>query len=151
MSPQHQLNRIRTPFGRLDRRRVIDAIDLSGQRAIVTGGSSGIGTETARASPVLAAILSPIALPARRRRACRLRIRVSGDGQPLTGVTIVILTRPADSSLLDVCRYRNMIAPWHEQRRRRTSSTRSPSSKRREILVLLRAGAAGDRVGPGAG
>jgi hypothetical protein len=29
---------------------------------------------------------------------------------------------------LDVCRYRHMIAPWHEQRRRRTSSTLSPSS-----------------------
>ena len=29
---------------------------------------------------------------------------------------------------LDICRYRNMVGPWHEQRRRRTSSTRSPSS-----------------------
>jgi hypothetical protein len=28
---------------------VIDGIDLSGRRAIVTGGSSGIGIETARA------------------------------------------------------------------------------------------------------
>jgi DNA-binding CsgD family transcriptional regulator len=28
---------------------------------------------------------------------------------------------------LGACRYRHMMAPWHEQRRRRTSSTRSPS------------------------
>ena len=37
-------------------------------------------------------------------------------------------SRPAWSSRLDVCRYGNMIRPWHEQRRRPTSSTRSPSS-----------------------
>jgi len=69
---------------------VIDAIDLSGQRAIVTGGSSGIGTETARASPVLADPLTHRP-PCRRRRACRLRdTRIPETAQPLTGVTIVI-------------------------------------------------------------
>ena len=41
---------IRTPFGSASTAaEVIDGIDLSGRRAIVTGGSSGIGVETARA------------------------------------------------------------------------------------------------------
>jgi NAD(P)-dependent dehydrogenase (short-subunit alcohol dehydrogenase family) len=41
---------IRTPFGfESTAAEVIDGIDLSGKRAIVTGGSSGIGVETARA------------------------------------------------------------------------------------------------------
>jgi NAD(P)-dependent dehydrogenase (short-subunit alcohol dehydrogenase family) len=41
---------IRTPFGfDSTAAEVIEGIDLSGRRAIVTGGSSGIGVETARA------------------------------------------------------------------------------------------------------
>jgi NAD(P)-dependent dehydrogenase (short-subunit alcohol dehydrogenase family) len=41
---------IQTPFGFASTAaEVIDGIDLSGKRAIVTGGSSGIGVETARA------------------------------------------------------------------------------------------------------
>src|SRR5215212_2573913 len=41
---------IRTPFGFSSTADdVIGGIDLSGRRAIVTGGSSGIGVETARA------------------------------------------------------------------------------------------------------
>jgi NAD(P)-dependent dehydrogenase (short-subunit alcohol dehydrogenase family) len=43
---------------------VIDGIDLSGRRAIVTGGSSGIGVETARA---LASVGAEVALAVRRR------------------------------------------------------------------------------------
>jgi len=43
-------NLIQTPFGfDSTAAEVIDGIDLSGKRAIVTGGSSGIGIETARA------------------------------------------------------------------------------------------------------
>jgi NAD(P)-dependent dehydrogenase (short-subunit alcohol dehydrogenase family) len=43
-------NRIITPFGaESTAAEVLDGIDLSGKRAIVTGGSSGIGVETARA------------------------------------------------------------------------------------------------------
>ena len=42
--------RITTPFGfESTAAEVVDGIDLSGKRAIVTGGSSGIGVETARA------------------------------------------------------------------------------------------------------
>jgi hypothetical protein len=41
---------ITTPFGfETTAAEVIDGIDLTGKRAIVTGGSSGIGIETARA------------------------------------------------------------------------------------------------------
>jgi len=43
-------DRITTRFGaESTAAEVIDGIDLSGRRAIVTGGSSGIGIETARA------------------------------------------------------------------------------------------------------
>ncbi len=43
-------NRIKTPFGaKSTAREVLEGIDLSGKRAIVTGASSGIGVETARA------------------------------------------------------------------------------------------------------
>lgn len=42
--------RITTPFGaESTARQVIEGIDLTGKRAIVTGGSSGLGLETARA------------------------------------------------------------------------------------------------------
>ncbi|MDN3355798.1 SDR family NAD(P)-dependent oxidoreductase [Actinomadura sp. DC4] len=44
------MSRITTPFGaRSTAAEVIAGIDLTGRRAIVTGGSSGIGVETARA------------------------------------------------------------------------------------------------------
>jgi NAD(P)-dependent dehydrogenase (short-subunit alcohol dehydrogenase family) len=44
------MNRITTPFGaQSTAAEVIAGIDLTGKRAIVTGGSSGIGVETARA------------------------------------------------------------------------------------------------------
>jgi NAD(P)-dependent dehydrogenase (short-subunit alcohol dehydrogenase family) len=43
-------NRITTPFGaESTAAEVLDGIDLSGKRAVITGGSSGLGVETARA------------------------------------------------------------------------------------------------------
>src|ERR1700754_4403622 len=44
------MSRITTPFGATSTAaEVIDGIDLTGKRAVVTGGASGIGVETARA------------------------------------------------------------------------------------------------------
>ena len=43
-------NRVTTPFGaETTAREVLEGVDLSGKRAVVTGASSGIGVETARA------------------------------------------------------------------------------------------------------
>src|SRR6201996_1254287 len=57
----------RTPFGRHSAAaEVIDGVDLSGKRAIVTGAGSGIGTETARA---LASAGAEVVLAVRRPQA----------------------------------------------------------------------------------
>src|ERR1700689_3654581 len=56
-----------TPFDRHSTAaEVIDGVDLSGQRAIVTGAGSGIGTETAR---VLASAGAEVVLAVRRPQA----------------------------------------------------------------------------------
>jgi NAD(P)-dependent dehydrogenase (short-subunit alcohol dehydrogenase family) len=58
---------IRTPFGFSSTADdVIEGIDLSGRRAIVTGGASGIGVETARA---LASAGAEVTLAVRRTAA----------------------------------------------------------------------------------
>jgi NAD(P)-dependent dehydrogenase (short-subunit alcohol dehydrogenase family) len=50
MAATEAVSRITTPFGyESTAAEVVDGIDLSGKRAIVTGGGSGIGIETARA------------------------------------------------------------------------------------------------------
>src|SRR5258707_6242922 len=65
-----------TPFGRHSTAsEVIDGVDLSGKRAIVTGAGSGIGTETARA---LASAGAEVVLAVRRPRAA---------GQIAAGIT----------------------------------------------------------------
>ncbi|MDT5118283.1 MAG: hypothetical protein QOE30_4022 [Mycobacterium sp.] len=57
-------NRITTPFGaESTAAEVLDGIDLAGKRAVVTGGSSGIGVETARA---LASANAEVTLAVRR-------------------------------------------------------------------------------------
>ena len=44
------MSRITTPFdAQLTAGEVIAGVDLTGKRAVVTGGASGIGLETARA------------------------------------------------------------------------------------------------------
>src|ERR1700728_3873970 len=58
-----------TPFGRTSTAsEVIDGVDLSGKRAIVTGAGSGIGTETARA---LASAGAEVTLAVRRPQAAQ--------------------------------------------------------------------------------
>jgi NAD(P)-dependent dehydrogenase (short-subunit alcohol dehydrogenase family) len=58
---------LQTPFSRTSTAsEVIDGVDLSGQRAIVTGAGSGIGTETARA---LASAGAEVVLAVRRPQA----------------------------------------------------------------------------------
>ena len=61
--------RIRTPFGyETTAAEVVEAVDLTGKRAIVTGGASGIGVETARALAGAGATVT-------------LAVRRTGDGE----------------------------------------------------------------------
>jgi NAD(P)-dependent dehydrogenase (short-subunit alcohol dehydrogenase family) len=71
---------IRTPFG-FDSTalEVVDGIDLSGKRAIVTGGASGIGIETARA---LASAGAEVTIAARNADAAE---KVAADVKRSTG------------------------------------------------------------------
>jgi NAD(P)-dependent dehydrogenase (short-subunit alcohol dehydrogenase family) len=71
---------IRTPFG-FDSTalEVVDGIDLSGKRAIVTGGASGIGIETARA---LASAGAEVTIAARNAGAAE---KVAADVKRSTG------------------------------------------------------------------
>ncbi len=73
-------NRITTPFGaQSTAEEVIAGIDLTGKRAIVTGGSSGIGVETARA---LAGAGAEVTLAVRNLEA---GVRTAGDIVASTG------------------------------------------------------------------
>jgi NAD(P)-dependent dehydrogenase (short-subunit alcohol dehydrogenase family) len=66
------LARITTPFGfHSTAAEVIAGVDLSGKRAIVTGGASGIGVETARA---LAAAGATVTLAVRRTEAAQAAV-----------------------------------------------------------------------------
>ena len=81
---------IRTPFGFSSTADdVIDGVDLSGRRAIVTGGSSGIGVETARA---LASAGAEVTLAVRRPTAAT---EVAADITKSTGNEAVHV-RPLD-------------------------------------------------------
>jgi NAD(P)-dependent dehydrogenase (short-subunit alcohol dehydrogenase family) len=81
-------NRISTPFtAETTAAEVIAGIDLSGKRAIVTGGSSGIGTETARA---LTSAGAEVTLAVRDIEAGN---RVSGNIIAATGNTNVLVER----------------------------------------------------------
>ncbi|HEY7632862.1 MAG TPA: SDR family NAD(P)-dependent oxidoreductase [Thermoleophilaceae bacterium] len=61
------ITRVTTPFGfETTAAEVVDGVDLSGKRAIVTGGASGIGVETARA---LAGAGAEVTLAVRNTRA----------------------------------------------------------------------------------
>lgn len=69
-----------SPFGyRTTAREVVEGLDLSGRRAIVTGGYSGIGLETVRA---LAGAGAEVIVPARNRRKAEAAIEEI-DTRPL--------------------------------------------------------------------
>lgn len=74
------MDRIKTPFGfSSTATEVVTGVDLSGKRAVVTGGSSGIGIETARA---LAAAGADVTLAGRSAEA---GIRTAKDIAASTG------------------------------------------------------------------
>jgi NAD(P)-dependent dehydrogenase (short-subunit alcohol dehydrogenase family) len=95
-----------TPFDRHSTTaEVIDRVDLSGQRAIVTGAGSGIGTETARA---LASAGAEVVLAVRRpQAAAQIAAGIAGS----TGNTNVSV-RALD--LADQDSVRGFAAAWDQ-------------------------------------
>jgi NAD(P)-dependent dehydrogenase (short-subunit alcohol dehydrogenase family) len=98
------MSRITTPFGfHSTASEVLQGVDLSGKRAIVTGASSGIGVETARA---LAASGAEVTLAVRRVQAGETiadQIRQSTGNRK-------VLVRPLD--LLDPSSIGHFTAHW---------------------------------------
>jgi NAD(P)-dependent dehydrogenase (short-subunit alcohol dehydrogenase family) len=96
--------RIQTPFGfDSTAAEVIEGIDLSGRHAIVTGASSGIGVETARA---LASVGAAVTLAVRDTDAGR---RTATQIQDATGNESVDV-RPLD--LADLASVAAFVATW---------------------------------------
>jgi NAD(P)-dependent dehydrogenase (short-subunit alcohol dehydrogenase family) len=96
--------RIQTPFGATSTAaEVIAGIDLTGKRAIVTGGGSGIGVETVRA---LAGAGAEVTIAVRRRE--------QGDiaAHDVTSTTGSILVRVADLDLADQASVRRFVDAW---------------------------------------
>ncbi|HET8591622.1 MAG TPA: SDR family NAD(P)-dependent oxidoreductase [Nakamurella sp.] len=92
-----------TPFGHDSTAAdVIAGIDLAGRRAIVTGGASGIGTETARA---LAAAGAAVTLAVRDRDAGE---RVAAELRSTTGAAVTVAT----VDLADLASVRSFAAAW---------------------------------------
>jgi NAD(P)-dependent dehydrogenase (short-subunit alcohol dehydrogenase family) len=97
--------RITTPFGaQSTAAEVVAGIDLTGRRAIVTGGSSGIGVETARA---LAAANAEVTLAVRDLEAGR---KAAAEITATTGDERVLVT-PLD--LADQGSVTAFVAGWH--------------------------------------
>jgi NAD(P)-dependent dehydrogenase (short-subunit alcohol dehydrogenase family) len=96
--------RITTPFGFASTAaEVLDGVDLTGRRAVVTGGASGIGIETARA---LAGAGAEVTLAVRRRDAGE---RTAEDIIATTGNKQVLV---ADLDLADQASVRRFTAAW---------------------------------------
>ena len=97
-------NRISTPFtADTTAAEVIAGVDLSGKRAIVTGGSSGIGTETARA---LASAGAEVTLSVRDVEA---GTRVAGNIIAATGNTNVFVEQLDLSDQMSVAAF---VSRW---------------------------------------
>lgn len=94
----------RTPFGfRSTAAEVIQGIDLSGKRAVVTGGASGLGMETARA---LASAGADVTLAVRDTQAGE---RAAMDIRASTGNQAV---RPAKMDLIERASIAAFCAGW---------------------------------------
>ena len=97
---------IETPFGPDSKAsEVLEGIDLSGRRAIVTGGASGIGIETARA---LAGAGAAVTLAVRDIEAGE---RTAGEIRSSTGNDEVAV---AALELTDLANVRAFAAAWQE-------------------------------------
>lgn len=96
---------IRTPFGFASTAdEVIAGVDLTGKRAIVTGGASGIGIETARA---LASVGAEVVLAVRR---VDVGEQIATDIRAITGnphVHVALL------DLADIHSVHAFVASWH--------------------------------------
>ena len=98
------MNRIETKFGfSSTAAEVVEGIDLSGKRAVVTGGSSGIGIETARA---LAAAGAEVTLAVRNVDAGR---QTAADISATTGNE---RTRVAQLDLIDRASIARFVREW---------------------------------------
>src|SRR5689334_7025343 len=97
-------NPVTTPFSRESTAaEVIEGIDLSGKRAIVTGGASGIGVETARA---LAGAGAEVTIAVRDLEAGR---RAAEDITGTTGDKILV----ARLDLADRSSVAEFVSGWH--------------------------------------
>ncbi len=95
---------VSTPFGfKSTAAEVIEGVDLTGKRAIVTGGASGIGIDTARA---LAAAGAEVVLAVRRLDA----------GEKVAGELLAATANPkvgvASLNLSDITSVRAFVAQW---------------------------------------
>jgi NAD(P)-dependent dehydrogenase (short-subunit alcohol dehydrogenase family) len=98
------MTRIVTPFGfQSTAAEVVEGVDLSGRRAVVTGAASGIGVETARA---LAGAGAEVTLAVRDLEAGR---RVAGDIGASTGNRAV---RAAALELTDRASIATFVSAW---------------------------------------
>jgi NAD(P)-dependent dehydrogenase (short-subunit alcohol dehydrogenase family) len=99
------MERITTPFGaKSTTEEVVQGIDMSGKRVIVTGGASGIGVETARA---LAHVGADVTLPVRNVEAGE---QVAADIIATTGNKNVHVAALDLSDLASVAAF---VESWH--------------------------------------
>jgi NAD(P)-dependent dehydrogenase (short-subunit alcohol dehydrogenase family) len=103
-SPTFSSDRITTPFGfETTALEVVDGVDLSGKRAIVTGGASGIGVETVRA---LAQAGAEVTIAARKIDAAEA---VAADVRESTGNDAVAV---GELELVDRDSVERFVAAW---------------------------------------